>query len=78
MPSQCAKLRRQFPDVDVRQRALSNKDGQDTFVHVLDPDREGYSGLTGGWVRRDVATESITVTTERLDDHCQMGGSRTS
>ena len=73
VPSQCANLRRQFPDVDVRQRALSNKDGQDPFVHVLDPDREGYSGLTGGWVHRDVPTESITVTTERLDDHVPDG-----
>ena len=68
VPSLCDKLRRQFPDVDVRQRALSNEDGQRTFVHVLEP-HEGYSGLTGGWVRQDVATESIMVTTERLDDH---------
>ena len=28
VPSQCANLRRQFPDVDMRQRALSNEDGQ--------------------------------------------------
>ena len=72
VPSQCTKLRRQFPDVDVRQRALSNEDGQGTFVHVLDP-YQAYSGLTGGWVRRDVATESIVVTTERLDDHLPDG-----
>ena len=66
-------LRRQFPNVDVRQLRLSNEDGQGTFVHVLDPDLEGYSGLTGGWVRRDVATNSVMVTTERLDDHLPSG-----
>ena len=73
VPSLCANLKRQFPEIDVRQRALSNEDGQCTFVHVLDPNMEGLSGLTEGWVHRDVPTEPIMVTTERLDDHLPDG-----
>ena len=38
---------------------------------------EAYSGFTESWVRRDVLsdvrTESITVPTERLDDHLPDG-----
>jgi FkbM family methyltransferase len=73
VPSLCAELKRQFPEIDVRQRALSSEDGQSTFVHVLDPNMEGLSGLTEGWVHQDVPTESIMVTTERLDDHLPDG-----
>lgn len=73
LPNLAAKLEREYPEIDVRQRALSNEDGQCTFVHVLDPAMEGYSGLTEGWVHRDVPTQSITVTTERLDDHLPDG-----
>ena len=73
VPSLCAKLKRQFPEIDVRQRALSNEDGQSTFVHVLDPNMEAYSGLSEEWVHLDVPSEPITVTTERLDDHLPDG-----
>ena len=73
LPSLCAQLKHQFPEIDVRERALSNEDGQSTFVHVLDPNLEGLSGLTEGWVHQDVPTESMMVTTERLDDHLPEG-----
>jgi FkbM family methyltransferase len=73
VPSLCAKLERQFPEIDVRQRALSNVDGQSTFVHVLDPNMEGYSGLSEEWVHLDIPSKPITVTTERLDDNLPDG-----
>jgi FkbM family methyltransferase len=73
VPSLCAELKRQFPEIDVRQRALSNEDGQNTFVHVLDPTMEAYSGLSQEWVHQDVPSEPIMVTTERLDDHLPDG-----
>jgi FkbM family methyltransferase len=73
VPGLCAELKRQFPEIDIRQRALSNEDGQSTFVHVLDPMMEAYSGLSEAWVYRDVPSEPIMVTTERLDDHLPDG-----
>jgi FkbM family methyltransferase len=73
LPNLAAKLAREYPELDVRQRALSNEDGECTFVHVLDPATEGYSGLSEGWVHRDEPSETITVTTERLDDHLPDG-----
>ena len=73
LPNLAAKLAREYPEIDVRQRALSNEDGECTFFHVLDPANEGFSGLSGGWVHRDEPTETITVTTERLDDHLPDG-----
>jgi FkbM family methyltransferase len=79
LPNLAAKLAREYPEMDIRQRALSDEDGQSTFLHVLDPKMEGYSCFTKcrGPKRddllRDVPTESITVTTERLDDHLPDG-----
>jgi FkbM family methyltransferase len=74
LPHLAAKLAQEYPEMDIRQRALSNQDGECSFVHVLDPDREAYSGLKEGWVHRDdVPTESIPVSTERLDDHVPDG-----
>ncbi len=73
VPHLAAELARDYPEMDVRQRALSNVDGQSTFLHVVDPEMEAYSGLAEDWPQRDVATESITVTTERLDDHLPAG-----
>jgi FkbM family methyltransferase len=77
LPNLAAKLAREYPEMDIRQRALSDEDGQCTFVHVLDPKMEAYSCFTKCWVLhdvlRDVPTESITVTTERLDDHLPDG-----
>jgi FkbM family methyltransferase len=73
VPHLAAKLAEDYPEMDIRQRALSNWNGRSTFVHVVDPDMEGFSGLTESWVQREVRTESITVTTERLDDTLPEG-----
>jgi FkbM family methyltransferase len=73
VPHLATKLAQQYPEMDIRQRALSNVDGTSTFLHVVDPQMEAYSGLAEGWAQRDVPTESITVTTERLDDHVPDG-----
>ena len=73
VPHLATRLAQQYPEMDIRQRALSNIDGTSTFLHVVDPEREGYSGLAEGWAQRDVPTESIMVRTERLDDHLPDG-----
>jgi FkbM family methyltransferase len=77
LPNLAVKLAREYPEMNIRQRALSDEDGKCTFVHVLDPKMEGYSCFTKCWVLhdvlRDVPTESITFTTERLDDHLPDG-----
>jgi FkbM family methyltransferase len=73
IPKLAAKLALEYPEMDIRQRALSDADGQRTFIHVLEQKMEGYSGFAENWVLRDVLrdvpTEPITVSTERLDDH---------
>jgi FkbM family methyltransferase len=71
LPELCAKLAQRFPEVDVRQRALSNYDGEAPFVHVLG--QEALSGLRERKYRRPVTTETITVEVERLDDHLPEG-----
>ncbi len=45
IPLMSEKLAREFPKIEVRQRALSNVDGQMEFVHVLDAGYQGLSGL---------------------------------
>ncbi len=76
LPLMSQKLAREFPGIEVRQRALSDVDGQKEFVHVLDSGYQGLSGLAehlpGRWPE-GVRTETITVTTERLDAHRPEG-----
>ena len=70
-------MTREFPTVEVRQRALSDRDGLTQFVHVLDPGMQGLSGLldhrTPGSDPGGTRTEVITVATERLDGHVPDG-----
>jgi len=73
LPSLFESLVRSFPDMDIRQRALSDHEGESSFVHVMDPHYEGYSGLQERPYPVEVSTETITVTTERLDDHLPDG-----
>ena len=77
IPSLCEKLTREFPTIEVRQRALSDQDGQTQFVHVLDPGSQGLSGLLDHRMPASdpsgTRTELITVTTERLDGHVPDG-----
>ena len=76
IPLMSEKLAQEFPAIEVRQRALSNVAGRMEFVHVLDAGRQGLSGLAEhlpGRRPEGVRTETITVTTERLDDNCPDG-----
>ena len=60
-----------FPNIDVRNRALSNVDGESTFTVVRD--LPGYSGFRERTYPREVHTETISVVTERFDDHVPDG-----
>jgi FkbM family methyltransferase len=72
IPRLAERLAREFPGVDVRQRALADVDGTQEFVEFLDPGYVTLSGLadhlepgTGVGSRARVTT----MATERLDDH---------
>jgi FkbM family methyltransferase len=71
LPELCAQLRERFPEMEVRQRALADQEGESTFVHVLE--EPAYSGLKAGLHPPGMHTERITVLTERLDDHLPSG-----
>lgn len=71
LPELCARLVQLFPEVDVRQRALSNYNGESSFVRVRG--QEGLSGFREPTYRRPTTTETITVAVERLDDHLPEG-----
>lgn len=74
VPHLAAKLALDYPEMEIRQRALSNVDGTSSFRYVLDPGMEACSGLAEVWAQRDdLATEPMTVQTERLDDHLPDG-----
>jgi FkbM family methyltransferase len=68
IPELAAQLRTEFPAVTVRNAALSDENGQASFVHV--DSAPEFSGLRErdyhGFA--DVAKHHITVRTERLDD----------
>jgi FkbM family methyltransferase len=69
-------LIRSFPTVEVRQAALSDRNGSAEFVHVTDPGLQGLSGLADQVDlsnRAEASTERITVRTERLDDRVPKG-----
>jgi len=71
IPSLCSLLGQQFPEMDVRERALSTQSGCSTFVHVIDA--PAYSGFQERRYPRTMSTEEISVVTERLDDHLPDG-----
>jgi FkbM family methyltransferase len=71
LPHLCEQLVQRFPEMDIRQRALSSEEGESTFVHVRDA--PAYSGLKERAYPLQVRTETITVKTERLDDHLPDG-----
>jgi FkbM family methyltransferase len=66
VPASFDALAAEFPDVDLRQAALSNAAGESSFTYVVD--EPSYSGLR----RREYAgpreLEELRVRTERLDD----------
>lgn len=71
LPHLAAQLAARFPTVDVRQGALSNVDGESTFVHVTN--FPALSGLQRRAYPAGATTEIITVRTERLDSHLPPG-----
>lgn len=71
LPTFHRDLTRRFPDVDVRCTALSNVNGETSFVYVKN--LPAYSGLRPRRYPRRAQTETISVATERLDDHLPSG-----
>ena len=64
LPALCQKLRSEFPNVDVRQAALSNHVGQADFVHVKHlPSRSGLRRPD----YRESQTELLRTRVETLD-----------
>jgi len=67
-----ADLRSRFPQVDVRRHALSDADGETTFTYVKE--RPWVSGFRRPDYSASGSTvDTITVRTERLDDHLPEG-----
>ena len=72
IPDLAERLNRKFPDVTVRQTALSNTEGEASFHHVVS--NPGYSGLRRRtYDRSHESVEVIQVATERLDDVLPSG-----
>ena len=71
IPDYAARLRSRFQSVEVREAALSNAEGDATFVYV--PDLPAYSGLRERAYPHDVEKTTLTVHTERLDDTLPPG-----
>jgi FkbM family methyltransferase len=71
LPHLAAELARRFPDVDVRNAALSDTTGETTFVHVLT--NPAYSGLRERTYPGKERLRTIPVRRERLDDALPEG-----
>ena len=70
LPELCAELAERFPSVEVRNAALSDREGEATFTRVRDaPSQSGFRPVAP--VAADV--EEITVRVERLDDSLPEG-----
>ncbi len=66
LPAFAARLRGEFPDVEVREAALGDHAGTRAFAHVVeDP---GWSGFLARPTPSSSPVEELTVTVERLDD----------
>jgi FkbM family methyltransferase len=66
LPEFAHRLRAEFPTVEVREAALSNRAGERSFVHVLG--EPGWSGFLERPTPGGGLTGRITVRCERLDD----------
>jgi FkbM family methyltransferase len=71
IPELYAELTAAFPEVDVRDVALSNGPGRASFQHVVSAD--GYSGLRRRTYPSKAEVREITVRTARLDDELPDG-----
>ena len=66
LPAFAARLRLEFPGIEVRQAALADEDGERELTHVID--EPGWSGLAARPTPGGGQTEALTVRCERLDD----------
>jgi FkbM family methyltransferase len=66
LPEFAERLRRAYPDVEVREAALSDEAGRHDFAHVLA--QPGWSGLVARPTPAAGTVHTIVVQTERLDD----------
>ena len=66
LPALAPRLEADFPTVEVRQAALSDRTGEREFVHVLDD--PGWSGFVARPTPAGGPLETIRVRCERLDD----------
>jgi FkbM family methyltransferase len=66
IPYKADWLKKKFPEVEVRQVALTDKQGETKFY--LDKDRTGYSGMHPNQQKRTKAFQELVVPCNRLDD----------
>jgi FkbM family methyltransferase len=66
LPAFAARLREQFPEVEVREAALGDRAGTRAFAHVVDD--PGWSGFLARPTPSRSPVEELTVVVERLDD----------
>jgi FkbM family methyltransferase len=66
LPEFAYRLRAEFPSVEVREAALSDRAGERSFAHILE--EPGWSGFLERPTPRGGLVERITVRCERLDD----------
>jgi FkbM family methyltransferase len=66
LPKLAERLRQAYPNVEVREAALSDEAGPREFAHVLE--EPGWSGLIGRPTPGRWSVETIVVETERMDD----------
>ena len=71
LPAFAGRLREEFPSVEVREAALSDRAGEREFAHVVD--EPGWSGFLARPTPGGSAVERITVRCERLDDALPAG-----
>lgn len=66
LPAFARRLRSEFPAVEVREAAVSDRAGTRSFAHVVD--EPGWSGFEARPTPRGGPVETIAVRCERLDD----------
>jgi FkbM family methyltransferase len=66
LPAFARRLREEFPSVEVRETALSDRAGDREFAHVVE--EPGWSGFVARPVPGGGPVERITVRCERLDE----------
>jgi FkbM family methyltransferase len=71
LPEFAARLRGEYPGVEVRQAALSDREGEHEFARIVGA--PGWSGFVARPAAGGERVETITVRTERLDDVLPAG-----